>query len=229
MAREHAKDVIAYRCAQELKNGYLVTLGIGIPASCIRFFPKDADITLLADIGLVGQGPAPTPEEADPMHYVDANGRPTAVHAGSAIVDIATNFGLIRGGHVDACVLGALEADSEGSFSNWLIPGKKTIGMGGAMDLVSGAKRVILAMLHEQGGVPKIVRKCILPRTGYRVVDLIVTEMAVMSVTPRGLMLMEYNPELGGRELAIMDIQATTEPKLIISPDLKPMPLPPGL
>lgn len=227
MDKERAKDIIAYRCAQELKDGYVVNLGIGIPTRCARFFPKDVDIILHAELGLIGQGPAPSPEEADPMHVVDASGNPASILPGGAIVDSATNFGLIRGGHVDACVLGALEADAEGSFGNWIIPGKKLTGMGGAMDLVSGAKTVILAMTHTQGGKPKIVDKCTLPLTGYRVVDLIVTEKAVFSITPEGLMLMEYNPELGSKEAAVSDIRANTGAKFLRSPDLKPMPLPP--
>ena len=141
-------------------------------------------------------------------------------------MDSATNFGLIRGGHVDACVLGALEADAEGSFGNWLIPGKKLTGMGGAMDLVNGSKTVILAMIHTQGDKPKIVEKCTLPLTGYKVVDMIVTELCVLKVTPEGLELAEYNPELGNRDTAVRIIQEKTAAKLHISPDLKPMRLP---
>jgi acetate CoA/acetoacetate CoA-transferase beta subunit len=227
MDKERAKDIIAYRCAQELKDGYVVNLGIGIPTRCARFFPKNVDITLHAELGLVGQGPAPTPDQADPLHLVDASGNPATVISGGVIVDSATNFGLIRGGHVDACVLGALEADAEGSFGNWLIPGKKMTGMGGAMDLVNGAKTVILAMTHCQGDTPKIVEKCTLPLTGYRVVDLIVTERAVMEVTAQGLLLTEYNPELGDRDTAVDAIQKATGAKLLVSKDLKPMPLPP--
>jgi acetate CoA/acetoacetate CoA-transferase beta subunit len=226
MDKQRAKDIIACRCAQELKDGYVVNLGIGIPTQCARFFPEGIDITLHAELGLVGQGPAPTPEEADPMHLVDASGAPASVIPGGVIVDSATNFGLIRGGHVDACVLGALEADAEGSFGNWLIPGKKMTGMGGAMDLVNGAKTVILAMIHTQGGKPKIVEKCSLPLTGYRVVHMIVTELAVMVVTPQGLELREYNPELGDKDAAVAQIQAATGAKLHISPELCPMILP---
>ena len=226
MDKERAKDIIAHRCARELKDGYVVNLGIGIPTRCARFFPKGVDIILHAELGLVGQGPAPSPEEADPLHVVDASGNPASIIPGGVIVDSATNFGLIRGGHVDACVLGALEVDAEGSFGNWLIPGKKMTGMGGAMDLVNGAKTVILAMIHSQDGTPKIVKKCTLPLTGYRVVDLIVTEKAVIRVTPQGLMLMEYNPELGERGQALADIRASTGAELLLSPELKPMPLP---
>lgn len=227
MDRVRAKDIIANRCAQEIKDGYVVNLGVGIPTRCILYFPKDRRITLQADPGIVGQGPAPKKEDANPLYTIDASGFPAAVAPGGAIVDAAMNFGLIRGGHIDACVLGALEADSEGSFGNWVIPGQKLAGMGGAMDLVHGAKTVILAMLHCQDGVPKIVEKCTLPLTGYRVVNMIVTEKAVMTVTRQGLLLTEYNPELGDRETAIADIQKNTGAKLWLSPHLKPMPLPP--
>lgn len=226
MDKERAKDIIASRCARELRDGYVVNLGIGIPTRCARFFPEGVDITLHAELGLVGQGPAPTPEQADPIHLVDASGNPATVVPGGVIVDSATNFGLIRGGHVDACVLGALEADAEGSFGNWLIPGKKMTGMGGAMDLVNGAKTVILAMTHTQGGNPKIVEKCTLPLTGYHVVNMIVTELAVMAVTSEGLTLTEYNPELGDQDTAVAAIQNATGARLRISPALKPMPLP---
>lgn len=226
MDKQRAKDIIANRCAQELHDGYVVNLGIGIPTQCARYFPEGVDITLHAELGLVGQGPAPTPETADPMHLVDASGKPASCIPGACIVDSATNFGLIRGGHVDACVLGALEADSQGSFGNWLIPGKKITGMGGAMDLVNGAKTVILAMTHAQNGKPKIVEKFTLPLTGYRVVDMIVTELAVMKVTPTGLVLTEYNPELGDRDTAVAEIQRLTDAHLTISPELQPMVLP---
>lgn len=226
MDKQRAKDIIAFRCAQELKDGYVVNLGIGIPTQCARFFPEGIDITLHAELGLVGQGATPTPEKADRMHIVDASGNAASIIPGGVIVDSATNFGLIRGGHVDACILGALEADAEGSFGNWLIPGKKMTGMGGAMDLVNGAKNVILAMIHTQGSTPKIVEKCSLPLTGYHVVDKIVTELAVMDITPDGLMLSEYNPELGDMETAVAYIRQNTGAALILSETLKPMALP---
>lgn len=227
MDRIRMKNIIANRCAQEIKDGYVVNLGVGIPTRCIMFFPKDAHITLQADPGIIGQGPAPKREDANPLYTIDASGFPASVAPGGAIIDAAMNFGLIRGGHIDACVLGALEADAEGSFGNWVIPGQKLAGMGGAMDLVHGAKLVILAMTHCQDGIPKILSKCTLPLTGYRVANMIVTEKAVMNVTRQGLVLTEYNPELGDRDTAVQDIQANTGAKLWISPHLKPMPLPP--
>ncbi len=184
MDKSRMRDIIACRCARELKDGYVVNLGFGIPTHCVRFLPEGVNIILHAEDGLIGQGPAPGPDTADPLHLVDASGTAASYIPGSAIVDSATNFGLIRGGHVDASILGALEADAEGSFGNWLIPGKKMAGMGGAMDLANGAKRLILAMTHTQNGRPKIVSKCTLPLTGYRVVDMIVTELAVLQVMP---------------------------------------------
>ena len=226
MDKARAKAIIACRCAQELKDGDVVNLGIGIPTLCAGYFPEGIDITLHAELGIVGQGPTPTAEEADPLHLVDASGKPATVIPGGVIVDSATNFGLIRGGHVDACILGALEADAEGSFGNWLIPGKKMTGMGGAMDLVTGAKSVILAMIHTEKGKPKIVEKCSLPLTGYKVVGKIVTELAVMEVTEDGLLLTEYNPELGDKDTAAAYIQENTAAKLIVSPELRPMILP---
>ena len=187
---------------------------IGVIGGTISYFVVDDAVTRAILTG------------ADPLHVVDASGNPATIIPGGAIVDSATNFGLIRGGHVDACVLGALEADAEGSFGNWLIPGKKLTGMGGAMDLVNGSKTVILAMIHTQGDKPKIVEKCTLPLTGYKVVDMIVTELCVLKVTPEGLELAEYNPELGDRDIAIRIIQEKTAAKLHIASDLKPMRLP---
>lgn len=226
MDKQRAKDIIACRCAQELKDGYVVNLGIGIPTQCARYFPKNVDITLHAELGLIGQGPAPKKGQADPIHIVDASGNAATIISGGAIVDSATNFGLIRGGHVDACVLGALEADAEGSFGNWVIPGRKLTGMGGAMDLVNGAKHVILAMVHTQGDKPKIVEKCTLPLTGYRVVEKIVTELCVLKITPQGLLLMEYNPELGDKESAVQYIRARTAAKITVAENLRLMKLP---
>lgn len=204
----------------------MVNLGSAFPPSAPGISPRVWTLPSMPSWGSLVKAPAPTPEQADPLHVVDASGNPATIIPGGAIVDSATNFGLIRGGHVDACVLGALEADAEGSFGNWLIPGKKLTGMGGAMDLVNGSKTVILAMIHTQGDKPKIVEKCTLPLTGYKVVDMIVTELCVLKVTPEGLELAEYNPELGDRDTAVRIIQEKTAAKLHISPDLKPMRLP---
>lgn len=226
MDKARKKAIIACRCAEELKDGDVVNLGIGTPTLCAGYFPAGKEIILHGELGLIGQGPTPTAEEADPWHLVDASGAPATILPGGAIVDSATNFGLIRGGHVDACILGALEADATGSFASWIIPGKKVTGMGGAMDLVTGAKKVILAMTHTEGGVPKILKQCTLPLTGYRVVDKIVTELAVMEVTEKGLVLTEYNPELGTEEEAVAHIRDLTEAELTLSPKIRPMHLP---
>ena len=149
---------------------------------------------------------------------VDASGQPAAVSALGCFIDSATSFGLIRGGHVDATILGGLEVDEEGSLSNWIIPGKKMPGMGGAMDLLVGAKHVIVAMEHTAKGSPKILKKCRLPYTAVHCVTKIITEMAVIECTKEGLLLTEYNPEF-----SLEEIQAATEASLIVSPDLKPM------
>ena len=218
MDKQRAKDIIACRCAQELKDGYVVNLGIGIPTQCARYFPEGVDITLHAELGLIGQGPAPTPEQADPLHVVDASGNPATIIPGGAIVDAATNFGLIRGGHVDVTVLGSLQVDEKGNIANYKIPGKMLPGMGGAMDLVVGARKVIVAMEHTNKGKHKILKECTLPLTAKSQVNLIVTEMGVMKVTPEGLALVEYNPEY-----TIEEIQAATEAELIIADDLKEM------
>ncbi|MBO4878713.1 MAG: succinyl-CoA--3-ketoacid-CoA transferase, partial [Clostridia bacterium] len=159
--------------------------------------------------------PGATP---DPIHDVDAGGSPSGVAPGGAFIDSATSFGLIRGGHVDATILGGLEVDEEGSLSNWIIPGKKMPGMGGAMDLLVGAKNVIVAMEHTAKGNPKILKKCKLPYTAVKCVTKIITEMCVIEVTPEGLLMTEYNPEF-----TIDEIKAATAADLIISPDLKPM------
>ena len=218
MEKSEIKGFIAKRVAQELKDGDVVNLGIGIPTQCARYFPEGVDITLHAELGLIGQGPAPTPEQADPLHVVDASGNPATIIPGGAIVDSATNFGLIRGGHVDAVVLGGLEVDQEGGLANWIIPGKRMPGMGGAMDLLVGAKKVIVAMEHTAKGNPKILKKCKLPYTAVKCITKIITEMGVMLVTPEGLLLTEYNPEF-----TVEQIQEATEATLIISPELKPM------
>ena len=218
MDKQRAKDIIACRCAQELKDGYVVNLGIGIPTQCARYFPEGVDITLHAELGLIGPGPAPTPEQADPLHVVDASGNPATIIPGGAIVDSATNFGLIRGGHVDVTVLGSLQVDEKGNIANYKIPGKMLPGMGGAMDLVVGARKVIVAMEHTNKGKHKILKECTLPLTAKGQVNLIVTEMGVMKVTPEGLALVEYNPEY-----TIEEIQAATEAELIIADDLKEM------
>jgi len=217
MDKNQIKSTIAARVAKELKDGDVVNLGIGIPTMVPNFLPEGVSLTLHAELGCVGAGAKPAPGEEDP-YIVDAGGSPSSVMPGGAFIDSATSFCIIRGGHVDATILGCLECDEEGNMSNWIIPGKKMPGMGGAMDLVVGAKKVIVAMEHTAKGAHKILKKCRLPLTAMKVVNMIITEMAVMEVTDKGLVLTEYNPEF-----TVEQIQEATEATLIISENLKPM------
>ena len=217
MDKSQIKAFIAARVAKELKDGDVVNLGIGLPTMVPQFLPEGVHVTLHAENGILGAGLV-TDENRDPIHVVDAGGQPAAASARGCFIDSATSFGLIRGGHVDATILGGLEVDAEGSLSNWIIPGKKMPGMGGAMDLLVGAKTVIVAMEHTAKGTPKILKKCTLPYTAVKCVTKIITEMGVMDVTPEGLVLSEYNPEF-----TVEEIQAATEATLIISPELKSM------
>ena len=217
MDKAQIKSFIAARVAKELKDGDVVNLGIGIPTMVPGFLPEGVHVTLHAENGIIGAGVV-TDENRDAIHVVDAGGQPAAASAMGCFIDSATSFGLVRGGHVDATILGGLEVDEEGSLSNWIIPGKKMPGMGGAMDLLVGAKNVIVAMEHTAKGNPKILTKCKLPYTAVHCVTKIITEMCVIECTKDGLLLTEYNPEF-----TVEDIQAATEAKLIISPDLKPM------
>lgn len=217
MDRSEIKQVIAKRVAKELHDGDVVNLGIGLPTMVPQFLPDDVHVTLQSENGILGTA-AVDEWTHSPLHIVDAGGSPSAVAAGGAFIDSATSFAMIRGGHVDATILGGLEVDAEGSLSNWIIPGKKMPGMGGAMDLLVGAKKVIIAMEHTAKGAPKILKKCRLPYTAIHCVNKIITEMAVIEVTKDGLLLTEYHPEF-----TVEKIQAATEAELIVSPDLKPM------
>jgi 3-oxoacid CoA-transferase, B subunit len=218
MERERIKPFIAARVAKELKSGQVVNLGIGIPTLVPDYLPDDIDIVLQSENGIIGTGAAPLPENADPFHITDAGGKPSSVASGGAFLDSSISFGLIRGGHVDCTVLGTLQVDQDGSLANWIIPGQKISGMGGAMDLVVGAKRVIIAMEHTAKGKPKILKKCTLPLTAVHCVDRIITEMCVMDVTDNGLLLIEYNPEF-----TIDDIRNNTEADFTIAENLKEM------
>ena len=217
MEKSEIKGFIAKRVAKELKDGDVVNLGIGLPTLVPSYLPEGIHVTLQAENGTVGAAAA-SKENPDPIHDVDAGGSPSGIIPGGAFIDSATSFGLIRGGHVDATILGGLEVDEEGSLSNWKIPGKLLPGMGGAMDLLVGAKNVIVAMEHTAKGNPKILKKCKLPYTAVKCITKIITEMAVIEVTDKGLVLTEYNPEF-----TVEQIQAATEATLIISPDLKSM------
>ena len=217
MDKTEIKNTIAARVAKELKDGDVVNLGIGIPTLVPNFLPDDVHLTLHAELGCIGAGPRPDDEDAIP-HIVDAGGAPSSHVPGAAFIDSATSFCIIRGGHVDATILGCLECDEEGNLSNWIIPGKRMPGMGGAMDLVVGAKKVIVAMEHTAKGNPKILKKCRLPLTAQKCVNLIITEMGVIEVTDHGLVLTEINPAF-----TVEEVQAATEATLTVSPDLKPM------
>lgn len=191
MTKADVKAVIAARAAKELKDGDFVNLGIGLPTMIPDYLPDGVEVVVHAEDGIIGAGPSPLPDFADPEYVIDAGSSPASVSLGGAFIDSLSSFALIRGGHLDATVLGALQVDQEGNLANWIIPGKMVPGMGGAMDLVAGAKRVIIAMEHTQKGAPKILRRCTLPLTAPRCVDLIITEMGVFEVTPAGLVLTE--------------------------------------
>ena len=217
MEKSEIKGFIAKRVAKELKDGDVVNLGIGLPTLVPNYLPEGVHVTLQSENGIIGTGTV-TDENRDPIHVVDAGGSPSAVGAGGSFIDSSVSFGLIRGGHVDATVLGGLEVDEEGSLSNWIIPGKKMPGMGGAMDLLVGAKNVIVAMEHTAKGSPKILKKCKLPYTAVKCITKIITEMCVLEVTDKGLLMTEINPEF-----TVEQVQAATEATLIVSPDLKNM------
>lgn len=217
MAKDETKRFIARRVAKELHDGDFVNLGIGLPTMIPDFLPPDVRVVLEAEDGIVGAGPRPHPDQAD-RYVVDAGGQPASCPPGGAYISSVISFGLIRGGHVDVTVLGALQVDQEGSLANWIIPGKMVPGMGGAMDLVVGAKRVIIAMEHTQKGAPKILRKCTLPLTAPRCVDLIVTEMGVLEVRPEGLILTEINPAY-----SLDQVRSATEAEFLVPSNIKPM------
>ncbi len=217
MDKNQIREVIARRCAKELKDGFVVNLGIGLPTLIPNYLPEGVKVVLQSENGLLGLGP--TPEEGKENKYlVNAGGGYISVLPGGSIFDSSTSFGIIRGGHVDVTILGAMQVDEQGNLANWILPGGKTIGMGGAMDLLVGAKEVILAMEHTAKGKPKILKRCTLPLTAPHEVDMIVTEMGVMKITPDGIVLSEINPEF-----TIDQVQQNTEATLIIPSDIKPM------
>jgi acetate CoA/acetoacetate CoA-transferase beta subunit len=195
-----AQTVIARRIALELRSGMLVNLGIGIPTLVANFIPKDVTIFFQSENGLIGTGPIPEEGMAHPT-LTDAGGRPVGALPGACTFDSAMSFGLIRGGHLDTTVLGGLQVDAQGRLANWMIPGKMVPGMGGAMDLVTGAKRVIVAMQHTAKGTPKIVETCSLPLTSVRPVDLVVTEMAVIGFAGGRATLLETAPGVSVAEV----------------------------
>ncbi len=213
------KDIIAERVAQEIKPEMLVNLGIGLPSLVANFLPKDVHVFFQAENGVVGLGPRP-PEGMEDEDLTDAGGGFVTAMPGAASIDSAMSFALIRGGHLDMTVLGGLQVDERGYLANWMVPGKMVPGMGGAMDLVAGAKSVIVAMVHTAKGAHKIIERCTLPLTATRRVTLIVTEMAVIEPTEKGLVLKERGPGC-----TIDDIVKATGAKLIIEGDVPEMKL----
>lgn len=205
-----APTLIARRIAQELRPGMLANLGVGIPTLVANYVPRDMHIYFQSENGLVGTGPIPEDGLAQP-YLTDAAGQPVTALPGAATFDSALSFGLIRGGHLDLTVLGGLQVDQQGLLANWMIPGKMVPGMGGAMDLVTGAKRVIVAMQHTAKGKPKIVRQCSLPLTSLRTIDLLVTELAVIGFDGGRATLLETAPGV-----AVEQVLAATEAELVV-------------
>ncbi len=217
MDSQTAKQIIAKRIARELSDGQLVNLGIGLPTMVANYIPEGIHVVFQSENGMVGMGGAPAEDKVD-LHITNAGGQYSTILPGGVFFDSSMSFSLIRGGHVDVTVLGALEVDQEGNLANWIVPGKMVPGMGGAMDLVVGAKKVIIAMQHTAKGVPKILKKCTLPLTAKSQVNLIVTELGVMEVTSGGLLLKEIHPDV-----TLEEIKKATEAELIIDEQLKTM------
>jgi acetate CoA/acetoacetate CoA-transferase beta subunit len=214
-----AQEIIARRVAQELRSGNLVNLGIGIPTLVANYMPSDLKVFFQSENGLIGTGPIPEQGMAHPT-LTDAGGRPISALPGASTFDSAMSFGLIRGGHVDVTVLGGLQVDAHGLLANWMIPGKMVPGMGGAMDLVSGAKRVIVAMQHAAKGKSKIVKQCNLPLTSTRQIDLVVTEMAVICFPGGRATLLETAPGV-----SVGEVMAVTEACLFVPDNVPEMKL----
>lgn len=219
MTKDEIKHFIARRVARELADGDVVNLGIGLPTLIPQYVPSDVKITLQAENGFIGLCAHDGNIREDGNYYVvDPSGNPAGIEHDGMFFDSSFSFTIIRGGHVDKTILGSMQVAENGDIANWIIPGKAVHGMGGAMDLVVGAKKVIVAMEHTQKGLPKILQRCTYPLTAKGVVDMIVTEMGVMNITPQGIVLSEYNPNF-----TINEIQAATEAALIISDHLSPM------
>lgn len=214
MDKDMVREVIAKRAALELKDGDVVNLGIGLPTLIPNYLDPNIKVILQSENGLLGMGAAPEEGDED-KDFVNAGGGAITTIPGASTFDSATSFGIIRGGHVHLTILGAMQVDEKGNLANWMIPGKLTPGMGGAMDLIVGAKRVILAMEHTAKGNHKILKKCTLPLTAAGQVNMIITEMGVMEITPKGIVLMELHPEF-----TIEEVRAATGTDLIITDGL---------
>ncbi|PRD33816.1 UNVERIFIED_CONTAM: ctfB [Trichonephila clavipes] len=214
-----AKELIARRVAREIRPGMLVNLGIGLPSMVANYVPANSGVFFQAENGVIGLGARP-PEGMEDPHLTDAGGGFVTAVPGAASIDSAMSFGLIRGGHLDVTVLGGLQVDEAGRLANWKVPGRMVPGMGGAMDLVTGAARVIVAMQHSAKGVAKIVPECSLPLTSTRRIDLIITELAVIEPTAAGLVLREIAPGV-----TLDEIRSQTTARLTIADDLREMPL----
>jgi acetate CoA/acetoacetate CoA-transferase beta subunit len=215
MDKMDIQNSIAQRVAQELTDNSVVNLGIGLPTKVANYTPEGMTVHFHSENGFIGLGPAPSSEAEIDEFIVDAGGRPASILPGGCFFDSATSFGIVRGGHLDMTVLGALQVDEKGNIANYWIPGKLVPGMGGAMDLLNGAKKVVVAMEHTAKGAPKILKECTLPLTALGAVNLIVTEMAVIEVTSDGLLLKEVR---GG--YTIEQVQSATEAELIIDKNI---------